>query len=63
VGILFRGWIYKNVVAYKSVGLRNNYPATDGKLFDYINLKSEEQANPDIEQIINLGLLNKGDVT
>ena len=56
VGLLFRGWIYRHLVTYKSVGHRTNYSATDKKLVDYINGSTDEQTDPDIEQIIKLGL-------
>lgn len=56
VGILFRGWFYRHLVTYKSVGHRTNYSATDNKLVDYINVNTEEQTDPEIEQIIKLGL-------
>jgi len=56
VGLLFRGWLYRNLVTYKSIGLRTNYSATDDKLIDYIDTNSEKYADLDIEQIIKLGL-------
>jgi len=56
VGLLFRGSIYRHLVTYKSVGPRTNFTATDNKLVDYINVSSYEQTDPDIEQIIKLGL-------
>ncbi len=56
VGLLFRGWIYRNLVTYKSVGLRTNYPAKDKKLTDYINANTNIQTDLDIKQIVKLGL-------
>lgn len=56
VGFLFRGWFYRHLVTYKSVGLRTNYSATDKKLTDYIDANTDEQTDPDIEQIVKLGL-------
>lgn len=56
VGLLFRGWFYRHLVTYKSVGLRTNYSATDNKLVDLINASAGNQTEPDIEQIIELGL-------
>ena len=56
VGVLFRGWFYRHLVIYKSVGLRANYVATDNKLIAYINLSTDKQTNLDVEQIIKLGL-------
>lgn len=56
VGLLFRGWLYRNLVTYKSVGLRINYSATDKVLTDYIDANYDKQIVPDIKQIIKLGL-------
>jgi len=56
VGLLFRGWFYRHLITYKSVGLRTNYAATNEKLVDYINANIDKQADTDIEQIIELGL-------
>lgn len=56
VGLLFRGWIYRNLVTYKSAGLRTNYPAKDKKLTDYINANTNIQTDLDIKQIVKLGL-------
>lgn len=56
VGFLFRGWFYRHLITYKSVGLRTSYSATDDKLTEYINASANKQTDPDIEQIIKLGL-------
>ena len=56
VGVLFRGWFYRHLVTYKSVGLRTSYSATDDKLVDYINANVANKEGPDIEQIIKIGL-------
>lgn len=56
VGLLFRGWFYRHLVTYKSVGIRTNYLATDEKLTKYIDSSVYRQSEPDIEQIIKLGL-------
>jgi hypothetical protein len=56
VGILLRGWIYRELVTYKSIGLRTIYPATAKNLTDYIATSTARQTNPDIEQIVELGL-------
>ena len=56
VGLLFRGWFYRHLVTYKSVGRRTNYAATDKKLTDYIDANTNEQTKPDIGQIVKLGL-------
>ena len=56
VGLLFRGWFYRHLVTYKSVGLRTNYSPTDKKFTDYIEGSIDNQINPEIEQIVKLGL-------
>ncbi len=56
VGLLFRGWFYRHLVTYKSVGLRTNYSATDKILTDFIDANNDKQTDPDIKQIIKLGL-------
>jgi hypothetical protein len=56
VGLLFRGWFYRHLVTYKSVGLRSNYSATDKELVDYIDANTDKLTDPDIEKIIKLGL-------
>jgi hypothetical protein len=56
VGLLFRGWFYRHLVTYKSVGLRTNYSATNEKLTDYIDTSIDNQTNPEIEQIVKHGL-------
>ena len=55
-GILFRGWIYRCLITYKSIGLRPNYSATDTQLIDYINTSAGKQPQSDVEQIIKLAL-------
>ena len=56
IGILFRGWLYRHLVTYKSIGLRTSYPATAKNLIAYIGTNTTGQTNPDIEQIVELGL-------
>ena len=56
VGLLFRGWFYRHLVTYKSDGIRTNYLATNIKLTDYIDANTDNQTDPDIKQIIKLGL-------
>jgi hypothetical protein len=43
-------------VTYKSDGIRTNYLATNIKLTDYIDANTDKQTDPDIKQIIKLGL-------
>jgi len=56
VGLLFRGWFYRHLVTYKSDGIKTNYFATNIKLTDYIDANTDNQTDPDIKQIIKLGL-------
>ncbi|NVO03026.1 MAG: hypothetical protein HXX09_10040 [Bacteroidetes bacterium] len=56
IGLLFRGWFYRNLIIYKSVGQRTNYLVTDRKLADYIELSVGEKKDPDIKDIIKLSL-------
>ncbi len=56
VGLLFRGWFYRHLVTYKSVGLRTTYSVTNNKLIDFIDESVDKQTNPDVEGIIKLGL-------
>jgi hypothetical protein len=56
VGLLFRGWFYRHLVTYKSVGLRTNYSATDKTLTDFFDANNDKQTDSDIKQIIKLGL-------
>jgi hypothetical protein len=55
-GILFRGFIFRHLVTYRSVGLRTNYYATYNKLVDLINANADNKSYQDIEEIIKLGL-------
>jgi hypothetical protein len=56
IGFLFRGWFYRHLISYKSIGQRTNYSATDKKLTDYIDVNYNEKTDIDIEQIVKLGL-------
>ena len=56
VGFLFRGWIYRQLVNYKSVGMRTTYPVRNKNFTQYINSCIDNQKQPDIKQIIKLAL-------
>ena len=56
VGFLFRGWFYRHLVTYKSIGLRTNYSAKNKILTHYIDENSYKQTDHEIKQIIKLGL-------
>lgn len=56
VGFLFRGWIYRHVITYKSMGQRANYSATNNKLIDFIEKSVANNNNSDIKEIIEQSL-------
>ena len=56
LGMLFRGGIYRQLVSYESVGIRNSYAITNDKLKDPIDGSIDKNLNPDIEQIIKISL-------
>lgn len=56
IGLLSRGWIYRHLVTYESLGPRTNYSATDTMLVKFIIANSAKQADPEIEDIIKLSL-------
>lgn len=56
LGILFRSWIFRQVVTYHSLGLRANYSANSEVLTKYIDSCIDKQSKPNIKQIIKLGL-------
>lgn len=56
VGFLLRGWVYRNVVTYKSLGLRTNYVATHEALVGYIHANTSHLEEPSVGEIIDLGL-------
>ncbi len=55
--ILFRNWIYRQCVTYRSIGLRQNYVAKDDKLIDFIEKNACSDSNPTIEYIVNSSLV------
>ena len=56
VGFFFRGWFYRHLVTYKSVGPGPNYLAKDKNLIDYVDANTNEQTDPNIKQIVKLSL-------
>jgi len=56
LGLLCRGWLYRHLVRYKSVGQRTCYLVTDKNLIDYIETSSCDLKKPFIKDIIELGL-------
>ena len=53
---IFRGWLYRHLVTYKSVGLRSDYLVSNKILIEYIEASIDNQTLPNIKQIVNLGL-------
>lgn len=56
IALLFRGWLYRHMVTYTSVGQRTNYLATDAKLVSYIETNSDSKKDTGIRGIIKLAL-------
>ncbi|GHN01584.1 hypothetical protein WSM22_30730 [Cytophagales bacterium WSM2-2] len=53
--LVFRGWVYRHLFTYKSIGERTNYKATDFKLLQYIDSSSGRQ-DSQIKSIIETSL-------
>jgi hypothetical protein len=53
--IVFRGWLYRHLITYKSIGERTTYVATDSNLLQYIDSNSSKQES-DIKRIIETSL-------
>ena len=53
---LFRGWFYRQLVTYKSVGIRANYLVTEKQLSNLLDVSIDKEADLSFEQIIKLGL-------
>jgi len=56
IGITLRGTLYRNIVAYESIGQRMNYDITNDKLIQYIKENCTEKDNADIKEIIKTSL-------
>jgi len=54
--VLFRGCLYRQVVAYESIGVRMNYKVTDNELHDCINTNLENESEMNIDEIIERSL-------
>ena len=54
--VLFRGCLYRQVVAYESTGVRMNYKVTDNELHDCINRSLENESEMNIDEIIERSL-------
>lgn len=55
-GILFRGWIYRHMVTYKTVGQRTSYRPTNNKLIDCFEKSTTDKNILDEKEVINLAL-------
>jgi hypothetical protein len=56
LAFLFRGFLYRNLVMYKSLGHRPNYSATDKTLTNFIDAHAVKNTDTNIKQIIKLAL-------
>jgi hypothetical protein len=56
VGFLFRGWFYRRLINYETVGERTNYLAMDDKLVDFIEKSAGDKKDLDVKEIIKLAL-------
>jgi len=54
--VLFRGCVYRQVVAYESVGVRMSYMVTDNELQDCINASLKNESEMNIDEIIERSL-------
>lgn len=57
IGFLFRDLLYQNLVTYRSIGTRGVYSPQNEGIIDFINQNIKEDFDPDIKQIVKLGLL------
>src|SRR5688572_7801753 len=53
---LFRGFLYRQLFSYKSIGSRTTYLATDKELTDYIDNKTVLFKPRDVKDIIEISL-------
>lgn len=56
LGLIFRGWIFRHSFTYKEISQRISYIAIDKKLVSYIEESVDDEKDPEIEEIIKLGL-------
>jgi hypothetical protein len=56
ITFFLRGWIYRSIVTYKSIGQRQNYLPRDQKLISYIEANVKDNSEIDIKNIIKIGL-------
>ena len=53
---LFRGWLYRHLVKYQSIGLRANYLAHTHNLIVYIDTNTGHEPRLDIKAVIKIAL-------
>ena len=56
IGFVFRGWIYRQIVTYKSIEERVSYKVTNENLISYFEENIVNVEDPKIEEIIDVGL-------
>ena len=56
VGLIFRGWVFRNLVTYKSIGHRTNYVVTNKQLVNLIEENAQNKKEITAEEIIEIGL-------
>lgn len=54
-GVLFRGWLYRNLITYKTVGQRYVYLITNNKLATFIDMNMGKKSL-DIKDVIKMAL-------
>ena len=54
--MIFQGVVYRNLVAYDSVGTRTNYEITNQKIIQLIEEKTTYLKEPTIEEIVQLSV-------
>ena len=55
LGFIFRGWIYRNLVTYRTTGERKSYSVKEPLFLNYIISNSEIQ-QPGVEDLVKLSL-------
>jgi hypothetical protein len=55
IGLIFRGWLYRHMVTYKSAGQRMTY-LTGEKLADYIEASIDNKKHLNVDEVIVYGL-------
>ena len=56
LGLVFRGFLYRQLVTYQSIGKRTSYVASDARLIAFIDERADYTHDPDIKAIISTSL-------